>query len=49
MKGYRVLFKDFGRWVIDSDANGVSLIYAECIAAYHKDHGRETKIVNLDD
>ena len=49
MKGYQVWYKTFGRWAVDSAANGVNLMYAECIADYHKEHGHDVKIINLDE
>lgn len=48
MKGFQVWYKEFEVWNIDSAANGVNLIYAECIAEYHRSRGHDAKIINLD-
>lgn len=45
MIGYKVQYKQLGEWVTDSNANGVNLLYAECIAKYHMERGREARII----
>ena len=49
MSGYKVQYIELGRWVTDDVAYGVNLLYAECIANYHKERGRVVRIVKMEE